>query len=138
MLLTYIPKHMVPLATPPPFPRVLLVDDEELVARAFARVLRHDADVTVEVDSTLALARIARGDRFELVISDVMMRGMNGLELFERVLECAPAIRFIFMSGGMDGALELRILATGQPLLQKPIAPADLLQLLRQLAPRRG
>jgi PAS domain S-box-containing protein len=82
--------------------RVLAVDDDALVGRAIARVLRGHDVVTVESGAE-ALDRISTpGEHFDLVLCDLMMPGMTGRELFEsleeRDPECLGAL--VFMSGG--------------------------------------
>ena len=93
--------------TAPPIPsavrgRVLLVDDESGVANAVQRYLRKDCDVVVELAGRPALARMEAGECFDVVLCDLMMPNMTGMELYERVLARAPAYaaKFIFMTGG--------------------------------------
>ena len=123
---------MASTTTPPKRPRVLIVDDDPGVARSLARGLRRVADVAMELDPAAALERVSRGERFDLVLCDVMMPGMSGPELFERVVACAPELgaAFVFASGGMPAQVQERLRATGRPCLGKPIAIAALLELL--------
>lgn len=88
-------------APPPMRARVLVVDDEPLIARAVARTLR-DYDVVVHSDGHDVLALLARGERFDAIVCDLMMPAMTGMELFDRLVEVAPdqASRVIFLSGG--------------------------------------
>ena len=79
--------------------RTLVVDDEEIVARAIARGLA--GEVVVESNGIAALARIAaereRGHEFDVVIADLNMPGMTGIELFTMIAD-VRAVR-ILMSG---------------------------------------
>jgi CheY-like chemotaxis protein len=90
------------------------------------------ADVATELDPAAALERVGRGERFDLVLCDVMMPGMSGPELFERVVACIPELgaAFVFASGGMPAEVQERLRATGRPCLEKPISTAALLELL--------
>jgi CheY-like chemotaxis protein len=81
--------------------RVLVVDDDPLVGAALKRCLR-DYDVVV-VDSGLgAMTRLNAGERFELIVCDLMMPEMTGMDLHEAVREAVPeqAERMIFLTGG--------------------------------------
>jgi len=124
--------HMASKTAPPKRPRVLIVDDDPGVARGLARGLRRVADVVMELEPAAALERVKCGERFDLVLCDVMMPGMSGPELFERVVACAPelAAAFVFASGGMPAQVQERLRATGRPCLEKPISIAALLELL--------
>jgi CheY-like chemotaxis protein len=111
-----------------------VVDDQPHLGRAIARALADRAYVCVEVKSPDALARVERGERFDLVLCDVVMPELAGPDLFERVVACAPEMReaFVFVTGGMDAALARRVTATGRPCLGKPLGSEDLRGLLRR------
>jgi CheY-like chemotaxis protein len=111
---------------------VLIVDDDPGVARSLARGLRRLADVAIELDPTAALERVKRGEMFDLVLCDVMMPGMSGPELFERVVACASVLgaAFVFASGGMPTEVQERLRATGRPCLEKPVSLGAFLELL--------
>ncbi len=87
-----------------PLPRaqILVVDDEPKVLAMLDRALSRRHDVTLASDGSEALTLITRGRRFDLVLCDLMMPKMTGMELFERVEELAPeqASSFVFLSGG--------------------------------------
>jgi len=113
--------------TGPSTARVLLVDDDPLVARSLGRVLR-PLGVVVVNSGQEGLDALAAGD-FQVVVSDVRMPGMNGLEFHEkaRTLSSAP---FIFVTGGTSpedlAALDL----LGCPVLGKPVNTRQLLDLV--------
>jgi CheY-like chemotaxis protein len=96
-----------PAEAPPPdraAPRaqILVVDDEPRVLTMLDRVLSRRHDVTLASDGSEALALIKQGRRFDLVLCDLMMPIMTGMELFERVeeLDAEQAGVFVFLSGG--------------------------------------
>ncbi len=82
--------------------RVLVVDDEEALGAAIVRVLSATQDVRAVTTAKAALALFAGGERFDLVISDLMMPEMNGMDFFEQLSTTAPdqAGKIIFMTGG--------------------------------------
>jgi two-component system NtrC family sensor kinase len=113
--------------------RILLVDDQELVLRATASMLR-EFDVVTAGSGAEALDRLQRG-HFDAVVSDVSMPGMSGPELFVRVCARLPhlAQRFLFLSGDRYGAVALIAacaarakIAVVPQLLEKPV-PRDAL-----------
>src|SRR5262249_59608194 len=81
--------------------RVMLVDDEPLVASTMERLLRKDYDVTIAACGKDALDLITGGAWFDAIVSDVMMPNMTGIELVEELQRVAPeqAPRLIFLSG---------------------------------------
>jgi CheY-like chemotaxis protein len=114
--------------------RVLLVDDQVLVLRATASMLR-ELDVVTTGSAAEALARLADGSHFDVIVSDVSMPVMSGPELFVRVAELHPRLseRFLLLSGDAHGAGRLSAavarregLAMMPKILEKPV-PRDVL-----------
>ena len=87
---------------PTPRGQFLIVDDDAKVLAMLDRVLGHRHDVTLANDGAEALAIITAGRRFDLVLCDLMMPKMNGMDLYERVEKIAPeqASGFVFLCGG--------------------------------------
>lgn len=85
-----------------PRTRVLVVDDEVLVGRAIKRVLSRKHAVVAVNDPFEALRLLEAGERFDLILCDVMMPGMSGAELYERLKARSPAAadRVVFLTGG--------------------------------------
>ena len=95
---------------PPPSPprsaaaprrAVLVVDDDRLVGRTLARLLR-EHDVTVVGSAPEALALVDGGAVFDAILTDVMMPGVSGIELYEQLARTRPdaAARVVFVTGG--------------------------------------
>lgn len=86
--------------------RVLLIDDDPLLVDVFARVLRTEHEVVTFTCSKQALAHLlAMGvvaGTYDVILCDLMMPELSGIELFERVTEQDPnaGSRFLFMTGG--------------------------------------
>jgi CheY-like chemotaxis protein/two-component sensor histidine kinase len=89
---------------PPPSRRaaVLAIDDEPSLLLAVARALSPQHDVTQLVRAREAVQRIQGGQRFDVIICDLMMPEMTGMELHAELLRIAPeqAQRMIFLTGG--------------------------------------
>jgi CheY-like chemotaxis protein len=115
-----------------PLPRVLIIDDHPGVARTLARLLDTEANVAISTSGPDALNRIEGGERFDLVLCDIMMPMMTGLQLLERVRAVAPQMArvFVFITGGLTPELEKELHATGKQCLEKPVKLAELTKLL--------
>jgi signal transduction histidine kinase len=110
-----------------PTRRILVVDDEELVARNLARMLSpHRVDVANS--GREALDRCAT-DRYDVVLCDLMMPDVTGMEVYTQIVAADPAAasRFLFMTGGAftDKARDF-LDKVPTRCLEKPISKADL------------
>ncbi|MGO9835632.1 MAG: response regulator [Polyangiaceae bacterium] len=107
--------------------RILVVDDEASLGEALQRLLSDENEVVVVHDATSALARLAggkRGERFDVVLCDLMMPIMDGIELHRRLSLTCPeeAERMVFMTGGaMTARVEAFFRRVPNLLLDKPI-----------------
>ncbi len=113
---------------------VLVVDDEPGVLTAIRRMLASCRTATA-TSVKQALEMIAH-ERFDLVLSDVMMSEHTGMELVQALRERDPemARRVCLMSGGVIGAaLVQEVRASGVPLLHKPMTSHELHEALRQV-----
>jgi EAL domain-containing protein (putative c-di-GMP-specific phosphodiesterase class I) len=107
--------------------QILLVDDEHSIARAYARTLGA-AGFTVETahDGKAAVAA-TRARKFDVIVSDITMPGMNGLELLRLVREHDLDVPFVLMTGGPAIDSAVRAMEYGAlRYLIKPVAPAEL------------
>jgi signal transduction histidine kinase/ActR/RegA family two-component response regulator len=82
--------------------RVLVIDDDALVAKSMTRILRRDYDVTTAGSGHEALAILATSEPFAVITCDIMMPGMTGIEFFETLRGSSPeqADRVVFITGG--------------------------------------
>jgi CheY-like chemotaxis protein len=83
--------------------RVLIVDDEPLVAESMHLVLADEFEVSFTTDPAEALAWLTSGDWYDVILCDIMMPRMNGVELRNRVNADNPALasRIVFVTGGI-------------------------------------
>jgi len=114
--------------------RVLVVDDEPMLASAIRRVLSSEHDVETTTHAEEALDRLRRGSRFDVIFSDLMMPQITGMELYARISTEFPehAPRVVFLTGGAFTQAARDFLSTvPNPTLEKPIDRVGLLALVR-------
>jgi PAS domain S-box-containing protein len=110
---------------------VLVVDDDDPVREVAVRALsRSGYRVIAAADGEAALSLIGRQDEPEalLMLTDVLMPGMNGVQLAERVIERFPTVRLAFMSGfSADELARSGLALSTHGLLNKPFTLPDLI-----------
>ena len=119
-------------------PRVLVIDDDVGVLESTARMLRasgYTVQIAASGDEGLDLAR---GDVFDVVLSDMRMPGLSGLELLSRLRAAHIDASFIIMTGfgTVDSAVEAMKLGAVD-FVQKPFFRDELLMRVRAAADRR-
>ncbi len=121
--------------------RILIVDDEPMVGEALRRMLRgHEVEVVTRAREALAL--VLEGRRFDVIVCDLMMPGMSGMDLHAELSIMAPeqAARMIFMTGGAFTPRAQAFLDdTRNPQLDKPISAKQLRATIQEMVgtPRR-
>jgi signal transduction histidine kinase/CheY-like chemotaxis protein len=117
--------------------RVLVVDDELLVANALRRALQGAHDVAMETSAEAALQRLVAGERFDAILCDLMMPGMTGMELHARLarLDPAQAERVVFITGGVfTGEAERYLASVPNRRIDKPFEVPQLLAMIAEAA----
>ncbi len=115
--------------------RVLVVDDEAMIGAAIRRTLSSEHDVLPLTSAREALERVQAGERFDVVLCDLMMPVMSGMELYEEVQRTVPeqAKRFIFLTGGAFTPKGQAFLdQVSNPRLDKPFDNHSLKVLVRE------
>jgi CheY-like chemotaxis protein len=116
--------------------RVLVVDDEAAVANALRRLLAPEHDVVVLTDAERARDAVARGDRFDAILCDLMMPHMSGMDLHAALERLAPdqARRMVVLTGGAFTDRGREFLArVPLPCVEKPFDAEGLRALVRTL-----
>ncbi len=113
--------------------RVLVIDDEPMILRLVRRVLADDHQVTTLDEAEKALTLLDSGARFDVIICDLMMPGMGGIDFHTILARTHPeqADRVVFISGGATNAKTADFLALfpGRQL-EKPFNHAALKALI--------
>jgi CheY-like chemotaxis protein len=115
-------------------PRVLVVDDERVIADTLAIILNQAGFNASAVYTGISAVDVARSDSPDLIISDVIMPDMNGIEAAIQIREFLPACKILLFSGQAATAdLLENARARGHEfeILAKPVHPQDLLAKLR-------
>jgi CheY-like chemotaxis protein len=109
--------------------RILVVDDEKMVVSVIKRILSKQHDVVAVVAAREALALCAGGEKFDLILCDLMMPEMTGMDLHRELSRAAPeqANRMIFLTGGAFTEKARQFLSeTVRECLEKPFDPVNL------------
>lgn len=118
-----------------PAPRILVVDDEALIADTIVQILNRNGFIAQAAYSGSDAIELAKRYCPELVLSDVMMPHVDGVEAAIAIREHCPDTRIVLFSGQ---AATVEILARARQrghdfeLLPKPIHPTQLIKHLRQ------
>jgi CheY-like chemotaxis protein len=118
----------------PKKPRVLVVDDEQVIADTLAKILDLNGYDASAVYTGTAAVESARSMRPDLIISDVIMPDMNGIEAAISIRGFLPTCKILLFSGQAATAdLLENARAQGHEfeILAKPVHPSDLLAKLR-------
>jgi len=111
---------------------VLVVDDDVRVARALRRTLSAEHEVETAAGGREALARIAGGRRYDLVLCDLMMPDMTGMDLYSSLEREGLGPSVLFISGGaFTPAAQDFAERHGDRLIAKPVDPDVLLARVR-------
>jgi CheY-like chemotaxis protein len=119
-----------------PKQRVLVVDDDAMVGKAITLALK-PLQVTFAQSAVGALARIGAGGRFDAIVCDLHMPGMNGMQFHEEVRKLSPglAARILFVTGGAASAEAATFLSnTANTCLQKPFGREELRRAVMSIA----
>jgi two-component system cell cycle sensor histidine kinase/response regulator CckA len=122
------PETIPPLSSDRFRARVLVIDDEPAILRAFRRVL-FSHEVGVAASGPEALQKLGAGPPFDVIFCDVMMPEMSGIEVYQRIAERFPGQeqRLVFMTGGVFGEPAAHFIAeTSNPKLKKPFTGSSL------------
>lgn len=123
---------------PPDRGRILVIDDEPLVAGLLGRMLSPDHDVAVATSASEALAMMEE-QTFDVIVCDVMMPGTTGMDLYGIIRTNNPRLadRMVFVTGGAFVPRIAEFLASIEnPKLDKPIDVKGLLRTVRDIRNR--
>lgn len=121
--------------------RILLVDDEPAVRRTLARILERAGFVVLQAGSPSEALKIAADSakQIDLVLTDVVMPEMSGMDLVDRLRRSTPDLQVLYTSGHPAEALtDLEEAQRCQPFMQKPVDQSKLLATIRAMLARQA
>ena len=117
--------------------RVLVIDDEPQIRHALRRLLGGKHRVAFSANGVEALQRIVHGERYDVIICDLLMPEMTGIELFSQLQQRYPdqSERVVFLTGGATSeSARLFIEGNRSRVLHKPFGPVEIESTLRTFA----
>ncbi|HEX8700521.1 MAG TPA: response regulator [Myxococcaceae bacterium] len=136
----YVPARQEPQPEPQRAPgrrgRILVVDDEPMVSQAIRRALQREHEVVTLTSAREAHSRLSAGEQFDLILCDLMMPEMSGMDLHDALTRTAPgqAARMVFLTGGAFTPKAREFLGQlKNPMVEKPFMPRELQALVRSL-----
>lgn len=118
--------------------KILIVDDEEMDRVLLSEVLHQAGHEPLFAPNGQAALRIWRKTPIDLVVTDIVMPDLNGLELLEALKEEDPWVRVIAISGVTAQMLNEASRAGALAILTKPVDPAELVQEISKALKERG
>jgi DNA-binding NtrC family response regulator len=113
---------------------ILVVDDEAEVRALVREVLTLHGYTVIDTGDPFEARRIVEAQPVHLLLTDVVMPIMNGLELAKRVEASSPTTKVLLMSGYATAAVK----GSGRPLVAKPFRTNDLVSAVRQILDSRS
>jgi signal transduction histidine kinase len=115
--------------------RILVVDDEPMLCTVIERMLRTAHDVTTATSATEALRSLSGGEQYDLILCDLMMPEITGMEFYARLQQAAPdqAGKIVFMTGGaFTEKTQAFLRQLTAESVEKPFTAAKLRELVRR------
>lgn len=116
--------------------RILVVDDEPMLCITVERILSPQHDIITVQSARQALQMIEQGERFDLILSDLMMPQMTGIEFHGVLRQIVPELadKIVFMTGGAFSAEASAFLdRSSNPTIDKPFKTSALRNLVQDL-----
>lgn len=115
--------------------RILIVDDDVSMLSFLSAALKKSGhDVTTEENGEQALNILMKDPDFDLILSDVIMPGMDGIELTQKAAKLLPKLKIMFITGFSAVALgEKNPHKTGNQVISKPFHLGDLVERVNEM-----
>ena len=111
--------------------RILIIDDEEIVSTSCRRILEPEGYSVKTADNGRTGFTLLKNHTFDLVITDLMMPDMDGIEVLRKIRETWPDTEVIIMTGYGTVKTAVKAMKIGVfDYIEKPFNPEDLLSLI--------
>jgi CheY-like chemotaxis protein len=114
--------------------RIIVIDDEALIAETVVEILNEEGFEATAVSNGNSAIELAKTSKPDIVLSDVIMPGLNGVETGIRIREIVPSCRIILFSGQaatVDLLEQARQHGHHFDILAKPMKPEQLISVIR-------
>ena len=119
--------------------RILVVDDEPGMRKSLAIMLRRDGYQVTETGSVAEAVGRLKGEPYQLIIADLMMEPLNGLDLLTLVQEHRPECPVIIVTAFGNPDARAQALRRGaRDFLEKPVPASELLEHIQRVLPGDG
>ena len=125
--------------TPAGRARVLVIDDEPMLLTMLSRLLSNRYEVMCSEGAHAALARLSSGETFDVILCDLMMRNMTGMDFQETIVRTYPTLadRIVFMTGGAFTPRATALVESGaHEVIGKPFKLPEVLAVIDRVAGR--
>lgn len=106
--------------------RILLAEDDQIMREYLTRALQKSGYAVTAVDRGTAAIPLLQTERFDLLLTDIVMPEMDGIELAQRAGEMVPALRVMFITGFAAVTLKAGQAMPNARVLSKPFHLRDL------------
>lgn len=114
-------------------PKVLVIDDDKSLADTLAEILRRNDFISTALYSGEQAIEFVESYQPDIVLSDIRMRKVDGIEAAKQIRELHPECRVIlFTASAVNAATKQSIEAMGFEFLQRPLHPDAVLNTLRE------
>lgn len=114
--------------------RILIVDDEPNICRSLVRLLGRNHEVASVTDARQALEQFIDGKDYDIVLCDIMMPEMTGVELYRETVRCAPQMAermFFFTGGAFSSSSRAFVEQMKERCLEKPLDMKRIQQIIQ-------
>ncbi|MCD4700566.1 MAG: response regulator, partial [Candidatus Aegiribacteria sp.] len=115
---------------------ILVAEDDDMVRRLTVQTLERAGYTVLDARNGKEAVRLfeTHADEIALAVLDVVMPGLSGKQVHDRIKEIRPDVRVLFSSGYSSSAIHTRfVLDKGLQLIQKPYSPDDLIRRVREV-----
>ncbi len=113
---------------------ILLAEDDRLVRDATVAILEYGGYRVITAENGQEAVHHFKENRVDMLLFDVIMPVMNGVEAYRIIKGIAPDVRVLFTSGYTDEVLDKELVETKDVrLLHKPVPPDTLLKVVREV-----
>ena len=120
--------------------KILVVDDEPVIRKFVSQVLGEQGHTVETVDNAADALKMVKSKRYRLILLDIKMPGMSGLELYKQFQKIAPSLtkRVVFITGDVMGKRTLAFLdKTKTPYMMKPFNAKELKTEINRILARK-